>query len=576
MSLHQLQDIALEYFQALNTPIALSQAIRLRYGDWEGIARASVDPRNYLDAHSYRLDNYAVTLLKKCAGLPTGIDTRAEALKEWAESEESCAKTNARLADDEMNFINEKFFLRLQKNFARLVGRPPVGKPDIRFGPGSTFELSGKHVTVPDKIAALPSFTINAATYIYDYRETAWGRRNANSLFPESPLHDVPLISEKLPRVGGAGLWVDQLRPIRAALNEEFVLVQGNRWDSAPKSALVDRSIGIEAGGNMVYQLACGKAMRRGLNRHGLLLRPFQTEGSWDWQPKAGQDSQQIHRALACKGSVDDSIATLDVRKASDTQCYQLIKRVAGKWWPVLEELRSPCTEVFGHDISLDKFSSMGNGYTFELETALFASIAMTMADVEGVQLIPNVNFSVYGDDIIVPVELAEMMTAALAYCGFELNKSKSYVSGSFRESCGGDFFNGSAVRGLYLKQLPESVGQWITFHNLVKRAETHVPMAKVLDKVRANIPVSCRNYGPVSFGDVVMHHARWPERAKLKRDANQCSWLKITVPEVESYTYDRWDVLSIVASKVYGITGDEIALRGDPISFHAHWVSFG
>lgn len=576
MSLQHLQDIALEYFQALDTPVALSQAIRLRYNDWEGIIRASVHPSNYLNARDYLLDNLACTLLKKCAGLPTAINTRNEALKEWAESEEQCELTNLRLSDDEELYINEKFFLKLERNFYRLVGRPPVGKPDIRFGPGSTFELSGRHITVPSKIYSQPSFTVNAVTYLYDYKQTSWGRRNSNSLFTCSPLHDVALVSEKLPRIGGAKMWVDQLRPVADSMKLEYCLVEGNRWDSAPKNALVDRSIGIEPGGNMVYQLALGKAMRRGLNRHGFLLRPEHRRGGWDWQPKIGRDSQEIHRELARQGSLDGKTATLDVRKASDTQCRVLIRRATGKWWPQLEELRSPSTEVYGHQIPLSKFSSMGNGYTFELETAIFASIAMTIADATGVQLIPNVNFSVYGDDIIVPVELVELLKAALVYCGFELNASKSYVDGPFRESCGGDYFDGSAVRGAYLKSIPQTTGQWITFHNLVKRVETTVPMPKVLDMIRMHIPATCRNYGPDSFGDVVLHHQRWPEKAKTKRDANQCSWLRITVPVVESYTYDRWDVLSIVASKVYGITGDEIALRGDPISFHPHWVSFG
>lgn len=576
MSLQQLQDIALDYFQALGTPVALSRAIQVRYGDWEGIARASVDPVHYIDARTYRLDNLACTFFKKVKGLPSGIDTSQAALKEWYDSERQCFQTNLRLDDDYSSYRNEKFFRSIRKNFYKLVGRPPVGKPEIRFGPGSTFEVKGKHIAVPDKIAAQPIFTTHASTYLYDYLETGWGRRNSGSLFADDQSHVVALLPEKLPKHGGADAWVGQLRPVRVALSRAYELVEGNRWDTAPKNACVDRSIGIEPGGNMVYQKAYGNAMRRSLNRFGLLLRPERVKGKPDWFAKTGKDSQQVHRKLAKQASVDDTMATQDVRKASDTMCRAVVQYGTGRWYQVLNELRSHKTLVEGRWVVLEKFSSMGNGFTFELETALFASIAMTIADELGVQLRVNVNFSVYGDDIIIPTEMAEKMAAALAYCGFEVNSSKSFSSGPFRESCGGDYYDGSPVRGLYLKKVPSSVGDWITLHNLFKRCEEFVALPSALDKVRSMIPVSCRNYGPVEFGDTVLHHLRWPEKAKMKRLPSQEVQLQITVPVVEDYPLDRWDVLSIVTSKLYGLDGDRIAMRGDPISYHTKWVSFG
>jgi hypothetical protein len=576
MSLQHLQDIALDYFQALGTPVALSRAIQLRYRDWEGIARASVDPVHYIDAKSYRLDVLACTFFKKVKDLPSGIDTRQAALTEWFDSERQCYQANLRLDDDHACYRNEGFFLAIRKNFYKLVGRPPAGMQDIRFGPGSTFEVRGKHIAIPDKIATQPIFTTQASTYLYDYLCTGWGRRNAGSPWQDSPLLDVALISEKLPARGGADAWVGQLRPIRVALSRAYELVDGNRWDTAPKNTLVDRSIGIEPGGNMVYQKVCGNKMRRSLNRFGLLLRPQKVEGKGDWFAKTGRDSQQIHRKLAKQASVDGTMATQDVRKASDTMCRAFVQYGTGRWFKVLDELRSRKTLVEGRWYCLEKFSSMGNGFTFELETALFAAIAMTIADAKGIELIPTVNFSVYGDDIIVPTEMSEEMVSALAYCGFEVNTSKSYSSGPFRESCGGDYYNGSPVRGLYLKKVPESVGDWITLHNLLKRAEEFVSLPSALDKVRSRIPVSCRNYGPVAFGDTVLHHQRWPEKAKLKRAPSQEMLIQITVPVVEEYPLDRWDTLSVVTSKLYGMDGDRIAMRGDPISYHTKWVSYG
>jgi hypothetical protein len=59
---------------------------------------------------------------------------------------------------------------------------------------------------------------------------------------------------------------------------------------------------------------------------------------------------------------------------------------------------------------------------------------------------------SVYGDDIIVPTSCYTMLVTALQFFGFELNKSKSYASGPFRESCGADYYLGEQIRPFYKK----------------------------------------------------------------------------------------------------------------------------
>jgi hypothetical protein len=60
----------------------------------------------------------------------------------------------------------------------------------------------------------------------------------------------------------------------------------------------------------------------------------------------------------------------------------------------------------------------MGNGYTFTIETLVFAAICKSIGSRQ---------FSVYGDDIIIETELYEPLVEMLSYLGFEVNKEKSH-----------------------------------------------------------------------------------------------------------------------------------------------------
>lgn len=98
--------------------------------------------------------------------------------------------------------------------------------------------------------------------------------------------------------------------------------------------------------------------------------------------------------------------------------------------------------------------SSMGNGFTFELESVLFYCLCRAAGcDSDDVWI--------YGDDIIVPQAQAASVVNALEVCGFTVNTEKSFLSGLFFESCGVHVFNGCDVSPFYIKDLlnePEDV----------------------------------------------------------------------------------------------------------------------
>jgi hypothetical protein len=131
-------------------------------------------------------------------------------------------------------------------------------------------------------------------------------------------------------------------------------------------------------------------------------------------------------------------------------------------WFKLLDDLRSKFT--LWPDGSYrwnEKFSSMGNGFTFELESLIFLAICESVCG-DGV--------TVYGDDIVIPTEYYSATCEALALFGFLVNEKKSFSSGHFRESCGGDFIRGVSVTPVYLRDSIRNLQDVVLLHNQIRR----------------------------------------------------------------------------------------------------------
>jgi hypothetical protein len=167
------------------------------------------------------------------------------------------------------------------------------------------------------------------------------------------------------------------------------------------------------------------------------------------------------NRELARLGSASDKFGTIDLSSASDSMSNGLVReffpRHVVKW---LELTRSPVTILpDGTVVELHMVSSMGNAFTFPLQTIFFTAL------VYGVYRVLDIpfnrpfrrslgNFAVFGDDIIVEKRAYDLLTKMLSLCGFSVNMDKSFNQGDFRESCGRDYINGYDVRGIYIKSL--------------------------------------------------------------------------------------------------------------------------
>ena len=212
-------------------------------------------------------------------------------------------------------------------------------------------------------------------------------------------------------------------------------------------------------------------------------------------------EAQDTHRRLSQEASIHGHLATIDLSNASDTVSRNLVKLLLPTaWYTLLNSLRAPLTEIDGRTVWLEKFSSMGNGFTFELETLIFMSMMVALG---------CTSCAAYGDDMIVETEKASAVIAALKFFGFTPNIKKTFVEGPFRESCGGDFFNGVPVRAHYLKEPPDEPQKWIELANGLRRADpsgrwTAAAWWFCVDQV----PTDWRNFGPASLVGVSVFHS--------------------------------------------------------------------
>jgi hypothetical protein len=208
--------------------------------------------------------------------------------------------------------------------------------------------------------------------------------------------------------------------------------VDGSVLFTVPKNSDIDRVAAKEPDFNVFIQKALGNQIRFCLKRQGIDL-----------------NDQARNGELARRGSIDESLATLDLSSASDSVTIELVRQLLPTdWFYYLDAARSPVVDVDGVSHTLSMFSSMGNGFTFELESLIFWALARSVTYLTGI----SGSVSVYGDDIIVPTNAAPYLQHLLRCVGFIVNGDKSFVEGPFRESCGSYWHGGINVKPFFMK----------------------------------------------------------------------------------------------------------------------------
>lgn len=226
--------------------------------------------------------------------------------------------------------------------------------------------------------------------------------------------------------------------------------VPGNVLFTVPKTTDIDRCAAKEPDINMFLQKGLGSYIRSRLRRVGIDL-----------------NDQSRNQRLARQGSILGDLATLDLSSASDSISRELVFQLLPScWFAVLDEVRSPITIIDGEEHVNEMFSSMGNGFTFELESLLFYALARATAYFKGIRGV----ISVYGDDIIVPTDVAADLQWVLKVFGFSVNSTKSFSEGPFRESCGGHYYNGVDITPFYVRKPITKLIDLIHVANAIRR----------------------------------------------------------------------------------------------------------
>lgn len=168
---------------------------------------------------------------------------------------------------------------------------------------------------------------------------------------------------------------------------------------------------------------------------------------------------QTVNRRVAEESSTTKAYCTLDLKDASDRVSYKVVKTIfrnsPGCFFFVTGDRRASNVKVDSRTIKLSKLAGMGSGLTFPT-----MSLLISLAICNRVRrLHPCLSYRsirsricIYGDDICCPTEWYAIAVDALDLIGLKVNASKSFVTSNFRESCGGDYYNGTDVTPVRLR----------------------------------------------------------------------------------------------------------------------------
>lgn len=395
---HSLRDAYIaDYLQALDCPRALTAFLLYEQGEHLQLANLEFDPHHYNDAQTAGDSLAATKFLSKAKFLKTNLDLKKIAMDKFFEAEAQCKDTNLRFMRCQVkNPDTCAALLGAAHKISQILGPcPSIDEfvDNAGWGPGATTLLRRFQATHQQKFDVERQITADAYDLVKDWFHLVY------------PLWDIV-----------------------------FEIQNSSRVVTVPKNSKTDRTIAIEPGINLWFQKSVGKSIRRRLRREGLDL-----------------NSQVHNQDRARLGSKFSKLATVDFSSASDTISFEVVRELLPRdWFALLSALRSSTCLVSGNTIKLHKFSSMGNGFTFELETLIFYSLAMALCQNLGVD---TSGISVFGDDVILPTEVVDIYAAICADCGFTVNRTKSFSTSYYRESCGKHFWNGKDIQPIFQKE---------------------------------------------------------------------------------------------------------------------------
>lgn len=394
-----------KYLVALDCPRALTVLILWKNSEFEQIAKLEFNPLDYLTVTEVRGAYAATKFLSKYKDFSLPYDLKQVAVKKFEEFELLCRQTNSRFRRPQSDplYRDQIVWLHhaIRRKICDVLGEISFDEFFSRadWGPGATTLMKRRQASSSNKFQREVGIT-----------------RDLHALIPIDVLKgQYPLWASHLSDIGFPNFQV------------------GNKVVTVPKDATTDRVIAIEPGINLWFQLSIGRQIGDRLRRVGIDLR-----------------DQSHNQRLARLGSIDSSLTTVDLSSASDSISVEVVRELLpADWFHLLDRCRSHYGTLEGKLVKWEKFSSMGNGFTFPLESLIFWAVARCTADfICG----KRSTVSVYGDDVILPTSSFKLFSELMLFYGFRINLRKSHSVSLFRESCGSHYFSGVDIKPFYLK----------------------------------------------------------------------------------------------------------------------------
>jgi hypothetical protein len=349
-----------------------------------------------------------LTLVFSKMQLPCSKSREAAAIRSFVQCEYDVKRTDMTLSEDQ-----REVFVRISDLLFRNVCQ------DIDWKIFD-LDLEGKHGPgkTADKLTGNGKFSLNV-----------WPRRLESIL----PFGEMLLVNRSFTTRG------NRVNIIEPEMETPVKVV------TVPKTQKTPRVIAVEPTAMQFAQQSVSRLITRGIERHQLLSRMI------------GFRDQELNQVLAQKGSLDGTLATLDLSEASDRVSYQLVMSMVDRYpclSAAIDASRSRFADVPDHGvIPLSKYASMGSALTFPIEAMVFLAVIFVGIEQElnkplclaDVKRLSN-EVRVYGDDIIIPVRFVRSVVESLETFGFKVNSSKSFWTGKFRESCGKEYYDGYDV----------------------------------------------------------------------------------------------------------------------------------
>lgn len=460
------RELALAHLTDVDNPTAGVLRDFITRRDWASVLQVELDYTEGYSTIDYLEIRQALGFFQKLEDLDVGFDKTQLARTKFYESEKLCAQTNSVFSaflrgGASLLPQHVPALMRARAKIAKVLGTvPPLEALRFAHGPGASTNVKRKDAAAINKFAA----RIQCSTNLH-----------------MSGL--LPVILRQVPHWTAAHTEVSYIDDEGWLCDKVSIDITDGKLGFVPKNAKSLRTTVTEPALNMFVQKGLGDYIAECLRRVGIDTR-----------------DQSANRHFARRGSLTGDVATLDLSSASDTVSRQLVRfLLPDDWFFYLDSTRSSTI----HDrwaakedriVHLQKFSSMGNGFTFPLETLIFWALTSSVCS-------DPTRVSCYGDDIICPTENVGRVIALLDYCGFVVNTSKSFMSGCFRESCGADYFNGIDIRPYYAKHRVSPATLFV-LHNFYV-GNTDYEMA---DRIRELIHPDLQIFGPAGTGDGHLH----------------------------------------------------------------------